>query len=147
METFTLGIALLGAVLGVVNTWNGINRERVKLRVMPQNALAMGVAAQMFPGIEFSIEVVNLSAFPIVVQEVGFLHRGLSSRAAVIQPITLEGTTTPRKLGPREAVSFYMPRPERRGKHSIESAYVRTACGRIFKGSSPALRQYNRDEI
>ncbi|MBZ9977815.1 hypothetical protein [Mesorhizobium sp. BR-1-1-10] len=67
----TLGVALLGAGLGIMNTWQAISADRVRLRVKP--AYAIGV-----PGgqVMFSIEVVNLSNFALTVAEVGFTLNG-----------------------------------------------------------------------
>lgn len=144
MGAVTFGIALLGAVLGVINTWRNIDRDRVKLVVKPAHAIPVGAMEHTHPHIEFSIEVVNLSVFPITVSEVGFLHRGMHSRAAVMQPVTLDGPTTPRKLEPRESASFYMAKPEPRDDHPLKCAYAKTSCGRTFTGKSPALMQFNR---
>lgn len=146
MGTVTFGIALLGAVLGIINTWRNIDRDRVRLLVKPAHAIPVGAMEHTHPNIEFGIEVVNLSVFPVIVSEVGFLHRGLDSRAAAMQPLTLDGKTTPRKLEPRESASFYMVRPEPRDGHPIKCAYANTSCGRTFKGTSPALLQFNRRE-
>ncbi len=144
MGTITFGIAFLGAVLGIINTWRNIDRDRVKLLVKPAHAIPVGALEYMHPNIEFSIEVVNLSVFPVIVSEVGFLHKAMDSRAAVMQPITLNGPTTPRKLEPRESASFYMVRPERHDGRPIKCAYAKTSCGRTFRGNSPALMQFNR---
>lgn len=35
VQAITLAIAVLGAVLGVINTWLGLDKSRVKLRVAP----------------------------------------------------------------------------------------------------------------
>jgi hypothetical protein len=62
-DVVTISIALVGAVLGVMNTWNAMDQRRVRLRVYPK------VAVPMING-EFGatmgcIEVINLSAFPV----------------------------------------------------------------------------------
>ena len=140
----TFGIALLGAVLGIINTWRSIDRDRVKLLVTPNQAIPVGGLEQMHPNISFCIEVINQSLFPLTVSEVGFLHKGLTSRAVVIQPLTPDGSSIPRKLEARESISFYMDRPQLRDGHPLEFAYAKTSCGRTFKGVSPALRELNR---
>jgi len=38
-ESITLSIALVGAVLGVINTWHQLDRSRVKLRVTPKHVI------------------------------------------------------------------------------------------------------------
>lgn len=65
-EAITLGVAMLGAGLGIMNTWQALNANRVKLRVKPAFAIGIPQGQSMF-----SIEVVNLSNFPITVSEVG----------------------------------------------------------------------------
>jgi len=144
MGIVTFGIALLGAVLGIINTWRNINRDRVRLRVTPKQAIPFGAAELTHPNINFCIDVINLSFFPLTISEVGVLHKGLDSRGAVFQPITLDGTSIPRKLEAREAVSFYMEYPQPRDGHPLVSAYAKTSCGRMFKGISPALMQLNQ---
>ncbi len=142
-EAVTLGVALLGAALGVMNTWQSLSASRVKLRVRPAFAIGVPHGQSMF-----SIEVVNLSNFPITISEVGFTMDGNSlkrPRAAVVQPILIDGLPWPRRLEPREAVSVYMD-----PSHMIESsarigrAYARTACGEARFGSSEALEQIRR---
>jgi hypothetical protein len=64
-DMVTLGLAGLGAVLGVMNTWQAMSRERLRLRVRPMQIVSGG-------GLSFGIEVVNLSSFPVTVEEVGF---------------------------------------------------------------------------
>jgi hypothetical protein len=73
VEGVTLSIAVLGAVLGVINTWRAIDSSRVKLKVLPRHAIPVGGAPSH---IGFCIAVTNLSAFPVTVNEVGVLYRG-----------------------------------------------------------------------
>lgn len=139
----TLGIALVGAVLGVLNTWRNFDRDRPKLRVTPVHAIPVGGYGGVHPAIGFGIEVINLSPFPVTVREVGFLHSGLSDRAVVVQPVTTDNKGTPRRLEPREAVSFFMELPGRRKGRPLRCAYASTACGLTFTGTSGALKQLN----
>ena len=143
MGSITFGIAVLGAGLGILNTWRTFDRDRVKLTVIPQHAIPFGDLGRKFPHVEFCIEVINRSAFPVIVSEVGFQHRGMTARAALMQPVTLDGKSIPRKLEAREAVSFFTERPTRHQGKRLTYAYAQTSCGRTFKGSSPALRHMN----
>lgn len=65
METITLGqgitlsIAVVGAVLGLINTWHGLDMSRVKLKVRPAHAIPVGAAN---PALTFCIEITNRSA-------------------------------------------------------------------------------------
>ncbi len=139
-DFITLGAALLGAGLGIMNTWAAISARRVHLRVRP--AFATSADGQEM----FSIEVVNLSNFPLTVSEIGFslnwrdVDKGL--RAAVPQPVVIDGKPWPRRLEAREAVSLYFHLPTRdQNGRKIGKAYARTSCGEVCYGTSPALRQ------
>jgi hypothetical protein len=144
-EYLTLALAILGAALGVMNTWNAMSQSRVRLRVSPAHAIAMPSGAQMF-----SIEVVNLSSFPVTVADVGFsvdgrkINRG--HRLAILQPILIDGKPWPRRLEAREAVSAYFDPSDivERGE-KIGKAYARTSCGAVAYGTSGALNQLRRE--
>jgi hypothetical protein len=60
----TLALAIFGALLGVITTCIGLNRSRLKLRVLPAHAISLGAADK---NINFSIEVTNLSDFAVYV--------------------------------------------------------------------------------
>ena len=101
----TFAIAVLGAVLGVINTWNTISNRRVKLRVRP-------LWATTTTGVFVGIEVTNLSTFPVTVSDVGMLGRRPWSkspeRLVIAAPELLDGKGWPRKLHPREQVTAYL---------------------------------------
>lgn len=137
-EAVTLAIAVLGAALGVINTWNSINTRKVRLRVRPSWTIGLG-------GHDFGIEVMNLSAFPVTLDEVGFLYgRSLSStprRAMVMRPTVIDGGPWPRRLDARGSVFVYFASGELPGGRPFWRAYGKTACGVLATGSSPAFRQ------
>jgi hypothetical protein len=142
LEQFlTLVIAIIGAVLGVLNTWRNFSQDRLRLKVVPKFAFPVGTTDMIHPGINFSIEVINRSTFPVTITEVGFLMRGTKERAAVPQPILMDGSSFPRRLEAREAASFLLKYaasdPE---KSNIYCAYASTACGSRITGVSPALK-------
>lgn len=143
VPTLTFGIAVLGAGLGIINTWRSFDRDRVRLLVTPKEAIPFGAAEYQYPNIEFCIEVVNLSFFPLTVSEVGVLLRGASTRSVVVQPIIIDGRSMPLRLEARESASFYMEAPRNHGGHPLSAAYAKTSCGRVFKGNSPALQNFN----
>lgn len=135
-DFLTLGAAVLGAGLGIMNTWNTMSARRVRLKMLPAHAMAPSGA------ILFSIEVINLSTFPVTVKEVGLDLPGDPGRGAVGMPILPDGKPWPRRLEAREAVTVLcdplasFPAGTRVGK-----AYARLASGEERRGSSPALRQ------
>src|SRR5512146_501897 len=104
-DTVTFLVAALGAVLGVLNTWKAIDRDRPKLRVVPKHAIPLGGAD---PRLRMSIEIINLSTFPMTVDEVGVLYHGTNKRAPVLQPVLNDGGAWPRRLDPRSAVTAYL---------------------------------------
>ena len=141
INAITLFIAVLGAVLGIMNTWRNINRDRVRLRVTPKQASPYGAIAHQ--PIKLNIDITNLSTFSLIITEVGVLYHGTSKRGAVVSPIILDGGEFPRKLEPRTSVSAYMPSDilNKMDGHSVKCVYATTDCGVTIRGNSPALKQ------
>jgi hypothetical protein len=142
-DIITIAAASVGAVLGIMNTANAMSQRRVRVRVTP----AYVTTPEKSP-LGFSIEVINLSTFPITVAEVGFAV-GRKSRAPVQRPQFLDGKSLPRRLEPREAISAMLGPADFPMGIKVGDAYARTACGRTIYGSSPAGRQFSKmlDEI
>ena len=144
-DAITLSVAVLGAALGIMNTWNTISQRRVRLRVRPSLAFAVPNG-----GAAVSIEAVNLSTFPVTVEEVGFAPAGARGkrprRLVVMEPIFVDQKPWPRRLEPREAVTAYVSPDYLAGAaEMLGKAYVRTSCGEIAFGVTPALRQIRRE--
>ncbi len=135
---FTLGIAVLGAGLGIINTWNSIADRRVRLRVVPQWSIGPG-----FSG--FAIQVTNLSHFAVTLTEIGFTigraRSSLPKRLPILADRVAQGPALPVRLERREVadLSFYV---DGIGQHEPRKAYARTADSTIAYGSSGALRQF-----
>lgn len=142
VQTVTFAVAVLGAVLGVINTWHNLDKSRVKLRVRPAHAIPVGAADQR---IELSIEISNLSAFAVSVSEAGVLYSGTRNRGAIINPLFANGGGWPRRLEPRSSITVYSHLPPAHGR-GIKCAYARTECGVIKTGTSPALKQMAREQ-
>jgi hypothetical protein len=138
IQGVTLAIAVLGAVLGVINTWHALDRSRVKLRVRPKHAIPVG---GFDPRLRFCIEITNLSAFAVTVEETGVLYEGSTSRGAFVPPVLVDGGAWPRRLESRSSVTVYAQPPEPLEGHALKCAYARTACGVVRKGTSPAFKQ------
>ena len=139
VETVTFAIAVLGAVLGLVNTWHNIDKTRVKLRVRPKRAIPLG---NVDPRLTFCIEVTNLSSFAVTVSDVGVIYYGTKSRGSIIQPVLLDGGAWPRRLEPRSSVTVYGQKPASYSTDDkIRCAYATTDCGVTRRGNSPALKQ------
>jgi hypothetical protein len=144
-DGITLAIALVGAVLGIINTVHSLSRSRVRLRVVPKTAKAMGDQAMLTNSTQaisnhLCIDVVNLSAFAVTISSVGFKVRGTSGFASVWQPIVFDGKPWPRRLEPRESVTAYLAPGQDLTRAS--RAYAKTDCGELRYGSSRALKEY-----
>lgn len=142
LQITTLAIAFLGAVLGIINTWHGLDKSRVKLRVSPAHAIPVGGAPS---SIELSITVTNLSAFAVTVCDVGIQFRWSKKRGTFFAPMTADGGKWPRRLEPRSSVTIYAERPDSRSNGRIRCAYATTECGVKQTGNSPALKQMARE--
>ena len=69
-DIITISFASVGAVLGVINTVHAFNQDRLRLIVRAKHAYFVPYGV---PGAKMgSIEVINLSAFPVFVSEIGF---------------------------------------------------------------------------
>lgn len=84
-QAVTLAIAVLGAVLGVINTWHELSRHRRRVRVrMIWVFDGSGVritssrldAPDKFPNGSVAIEVINTGLVPVHVGQVGFCRAG-----------------------------------------------------------------------
>ena len=138
LQAVTLAIALLGAALGVINTWHSLDKSRVKLLVRPKHAIPFGGADQR---LTFCIEVINMSAFAVTVDDIGVFYKGTDRRGSITQPVLVDGGKWPRRLEPRSSVSIYGQSPISSAGHVIRCAYARTECGHTQVGTSPALKQ------
>ena len=147
-----LAIALLGAVLGVMNTWREMMKDRVKIKIIPKIGCFMRggfLAAEsnlerMPKGIPYilCIEVINMSSFAVTISEVGFGQKEL--RHVLTEARTISKKPFPTRLEPREAVTVFQsgcwdlePNIMRRAV-----AYARTVCNIVRYGSSPAFKTF-----
>jgi hypothetical protein len=154
---------LLGAVLGIINTCYLVSRNRLRLRVRPM-FMAMsggqGTAIVRHEGIPFppgtgsclSIEVLNLSSFPVTVCEVGLQGATVKTERMIVFPGSTLGDQLPKRLEPRVSMLVIGPaetslcaNASRLGR-SVK-AYAKTSCGCIVRGTSPALKQYVHERM
>lgn len=141
-DELTFGLGLVGTVLGIMNMWRVMERDRVKLRVTPKTAYPVGSPDTR---VRLCIEVTNLSAFAVTVSEAGLTLRRSPIRLGLAVPILIDGGPWPRRLEPRASVTVYFapelitdPRCSSAGK-----AYATTACGETRYGTSKALFGYS----
>ena len=142
MTGITLGIALLGAVLGIINTWHQINKNRVKLRVVPK-------IVQLLQGQDISkktlcIEVVNLSTFSLTISNVGFMKQRGEGSLILLRPILPDGKPWPRRLEPRGTVTAFFSEEGtwNRELASVRKAVAVTDCGVTRYGSIKKIKSH-----
>ena len=137
----TMAIAVLGAVLGIINTWTTVNSTRVKMRVRPLRVFTER-------GSMIAIEVTNLSNFALTINDVGFLFsrpwKSTPERLCLKSPIFFDNGQWPRKLEPREQVTAYIFLHDLPNGRSLWAGYARTMCDEIAYGKTPALKEISR---
>lgn len=144
IEWLTFGIAIVGAVLGVLNTWHAISQSSPKMRVR----MLYTYSTPKVELVGFSIDVTNLSSFALTVTEVGFSLSPWWRRdieRLYLNPHEAAGNALPVRLESRQSASFYFP-GELKGLSTkkVTAAYAKTDCGVYFRGITPALRQMSR---
>lgn len=144
IELITFSIAVLGAVLGVVNTLHNLDKSRVKLKVVPAYVIPVG---GMDERLRFSIQITNLSSFPLTISDAGVFFNGTDSRGSIINPVFSNGGNWPKKLEPRTSVSVFSYIPEAPKGHKIKCAYAFTQCGEVCTGNSKALKQIANEQL
>lgn len=160
LQIATLCTAIIGAALGIMNTWHRFSKERVRLRVVPKLGWRVGRTGILAadrpaaaaedptggrPHDRLCIEVINLSAFPVTVCDVGF-GRVDRSRFAAVRPELSHGKAWPVRLEARESfVAYLLPNAKlSEGALKWARAYASTDCGTSSYGSSPIFREYCR---
>jgi len=138
-ELVTLIIALVGAVLGVINTSYSIFKDKVRIKVIPK-------VADHYPNPNnrppfLCIDVTNLGLLPVTIREVGFKIKDSSKRIMLLQN-PMNQQQLPYRLEPRSSITLYSTDEE---TYSVAvqngyNAYAYTDCGRQYYGKSRALK-------
>jgi len=125
---------VLGATLGIINTWRAFDRDRVRLIVRP--------LWMLFPNKTHTlcIEVINKGYVPVTVTQVGLTMR--DKQKSFIFDVVQPGDSLPKRLEPRTAVTFVAPSGTENDPRfsEVRAAFARTACECRFIGTSAALR-------
>jgi hypothetical protein len=128
-----------GAILGVINTWNQLTKNKVRLKVTPFHAIPVGNLANS--DVNFGIEVINLSDFPVTITDVGFLLKN-KKRATLFRVISIDQPSKlPIRLEPRTSYKKYFNIDKAGFPKLTKYAYVDTQCGELITGTSGALNQ------
>lgn len=129
----SLAVGSVGAVLGVINTWNALERQRVKLVVRPAQSMLVPSGQPIL-----TVEVTNLSAFPITIAEIGFRLR--NGQKAITPGNLLNGKPLPQRMESRESVTAFFDLTDF-DPRQILMAFASTKCGECEEGTSPSLEQ------
>jgi len=166
----TFGIALLGAVLGVINTVRSMWRDRVKIRAVPvyqgrllqvRDGRVGRVVTEFahnldnFPDGVVGIRVTNLGFLEVTIANVGFTasnlvtrHRRSLFRRIPILDDAGGAVTFPRVLKPRESINVWAAGFDDVGfvdrLRTITRVYATTDCGVDVFGTSGLLRALRR---
>lgn len=141
-ELVTIVTAIIGAVCGVFgmvlslfNTSYQVNRNKVRLKVLPIFVFNM-------PSIDFGIKVINLSEFPVVVTGIALAIKTGES-AWLLSDVGIDHPSKlPLKLEPRNSYTkFFNCSILGKSQKQIKYAFVTTECGKTIKGNSGALKQ------
>lgn len=126
LQLSTLVIAVIGAVLSIVNTARALSNDRVRVRVTPSYSVHMDAQFTEF----MSIEVVNLSTFAVTVNNFGFMTG--NGQQLVPQAFRLSTADfLPKRLGSRESFSIFLAPGETSQDLYAQAtrAFVTLACG------------------
>jgi len=131
---------ITGLVLGIINTWHQLRRDKIRLKVVPQFCFILqGMQKYEY---NFSIEIINLSEFPLVIEDLGFQMRDGNKLTYGVVPGIERGGNLPVRLEPRTSYSKILKiNDSDLDFHNIKCAYAKTQCGSVIFGSSPALKQ------
>lgn len=157
-QIITIMAAFVGMGLGIYNFWIERSKKKVKILVKPKAVIqrfrnsetgAPGVLTSENEFIKepidqhFAIEAVNLSSFPVTIDNVGFELDMEDKRKMIVQPVLMDEGKWPRRLDQRESVMVYGSLPNILGNPDtcrIRNAFVETSCGTICRGTSGALK-------
>lgn len=129
-------LGLFGSVLSLIATWREFDRDKVKLRVSVARYIGKNHLGYIH-GID--VRVVNLSAFQVVIDEVGFSINGGKERMVVPGALTSDGRSLPISLESRRGLALRFPDEVfQEGQiASIEHVYATTECGETQKIPAP----------
>jgi len=133
----TLAVALLGAALGVLNTWRSFSKDRPRLRVNVKGWL------NSYGESGFCVEVANTGFAPVSVAQVGVLLRRPRGHVFLFAPYGLGVQSFPHALGAGESMTVYAPpgTDEHPALAHASRAFARTATGLAFHSPRREVRR------
>lgn len=157
LKEIIIGIsAFIGMILGFYNLVHSINKDKVKLIIIPKSVMgeahnkttgakSLILAENDFSNVHhlFAFEIINKSKFSVIIDEIGLKIKGGNNRIVIPAPILGDKGEWPSKLGSRESIVVYAKLDNilKAFKESkVSSAYVKTNCDDVRYGSSVAFK-------
>ena len=173
VQGVTLGIAVLGAALGVFNAVRSVVRDSARLRVqvVVQRSADVATAGGARPFSEFAnalsyadggrvgLRITNIGLLEVTLSNVGLTSSGFWVRRVRRDKIvrsavsrTAEGVAVvPMAIKPRESVTIWIAEMDNPHLCSrlkvVRRVYVSTECGSTFFGRSALLRALRRRAV
>lgn len=139
LSVVTLALAILGAGLGVLNTWRAFSMDRIRIRLRLRWS-TIDQYWQVGHGGDplLMVEAVNLSTFPIWISKAGFMMRKGDALEAFKETRAL---SLPVRIEPRASTTIPLDPTclESHDAGSLEGVWVATACGFRAKLTEPTL--------
>lgn len=144
IDGFTLGLAIVASLLGLLNTWRAYDRDRIRVRVHVDHAFPFGWDGKIVPDARgFQITAVNLSYLPITVRRIDFLLPG-RERFVILK--SANGLELPRRMEARTSIAFVATDILKDPRiFEAKCAVVDTECGRSFRSSRREFRLIARE--
>ncbi|OOG47019.1 hypothetical protein [Rhodanobacter sp. C01] len=125
----TLGIAVVGATLGVFNAYWMIRKDVVRLRVLSR---VMIISTGQ---VTVCIEVINTGYIPVTITEVGYTSGRFAKQKTVITNDFLRRTQLPYRLEPRAGMTVTVEPSalDNPVMHHLAYCHAKTACGILVR--------------
>lgn len=134
IDPVSVGLGAIATLVGVLTLGNTLNRQKVKLKVTPAPGWTV---PDRQPCV--TVEVVNLSSFPVTIDEIGIYRTDGKRYSSLDRPMT-NGKPLPQRLESRQSLSVYFSAAEV-DINMVAHAFARTSCGTVQEGDSPAWKQ------
>ena len=141
-----VAVGLLGAVLGILNTYRNLKRDQVRLKISLAE-FESSPTLLINDGTVIVIEVLNLSEFPVTVKDIGLGTKNGERvpRQALWQgPLQDQGVfLPPYRLEPRSSIIIEFNSLDEDWRE-VTHAFARTRCGTTATGKGQYLRSLKR---
>jgi hypothetical protein len=134
-----MGIAMLGAGLGILNYYRSVVKDRVNLKLNVSHYIIPRIAGGTANGL--NVEVINLGFIPVTISNA---YIELKDKKIYTDLSTLYGQNLPARIESRESMSIRFA-PELNDDLRIleaRSVLVKTACGIELRDSGKLFKNW-----